>query len=159
METAAAESSPTPSTTTNKLKTVFSKTRRGHKDNSSSLSVNDADSTNSGSHGIRASFEATIDKVRTRASGEHDDDGNSSGSGGISKLIPGRIKKKRRKRDAEAEQQDAEELQRGRSIGDRGGGVDPSRGNSAPLTTTVSQDGPDGDDGSSLITYESDTEP
>lgn len=158
METEAAEHSPAPSTSTNKLKAVFSKARRGNKDNGSSLSINDVDSTASGSRGIRASFDATIDKIKTRASGEHDD-ADSSGSGGIAKLIPGRIKKERRRREAEAAQQDAEELQRGRSIGDRGGVGDASLGRS-PFDASASRDTLEGDDdGSSLITYDSDIEP
>ena len=159
METAAADHSPAPSTSTNKLKAVFSKARRGTKDNGSSLSINEADSTASGSRGIRASFDATIDKIKTRGSGEHDD-AESSGSGGIAKLIPGRSKKKRRKREAEAEaaQQEAEELRRGRSIGERGG----VGGNGLGTALDAGAAGHDilegDDDGSSLITYDSDVE-
>lgn len=160
METEAAEHSPAPSTSTNKLKAVFSKARRGNKDkdNASSLSINDADSTASGSRGLRASFDATIDKIKTRASGEQDEV-DSSESAGIAKLIPARIKKKRRRREAEAAQQEAEELRRGRSIGERGGVGDGTHGTS-PYDATPSRDKLDGDDdGSSLITYDSDIEP
>ena len=159
METASAEQSPAPSTSTNKLKHVFSKARRNNRDNNASnLSINDTDSTASGSRGLRASFDATMDKIKTRASGEHDD-ADSSGSAGITKLIPGRTKKKRRKREAEAAQQEAEELRRGRSIGDRGG-VGAAGLGTAPFDASTSHDTLEADDdGSSLITYDSDIEP
>ena len=98
-----------------------------------------------------------MDKVRD-SRGSSLDDGLPPGPSNLSKLIPGRVKKKRRKRE-EAEQQLQTADPRGRS-------ADGQTATSAEPTTLFGDDksrSPLGEDeeedGGSLITIESDTEP
>lgn len=124
---------------------MLRKARAGLKDNSSTLSVNGTDNSSSSRGGVRSS----IDSVHN--------DGDDSGIGRVSKLIPGRIRKKRRKA-REAAEPEPEEVNRGRSIGDRP--LDGKIGdNDASEITGEGQSPVDDDGGSSLITYDSDPEP
>ncbi len=153
MESVATEISPTRST--KGLKGVLTKARRGRKDNPATLSINGGDSSSIRS-GFRSSTDSTVEKLRsqtTEETGHHD--GDDLGHSRITKLIPGRLRKKRRKA-REGEEQDQEEATRGRSIGDRPNngsagdheGSDIAGGSQVPL---------DDDGGSSLLTYDSDS--
>ena len=100
-----------------------------------------------------------MEKVRD-SRGSSLDDGLPSGPSNLSKLIPGRIKKKRRKRE-EAEQQLQQE-----KADPRGRSADRQTATSAvPTVLSVNKRsrsalGEDEEgDGGSLITIESDTEP
>lgn len=157
MESVTQETSPAP--LSKGLKSVLRKARHGRKDNASTLSVNGTDNSSSSHVGIRSSIDSTVEKLKshvTEDSGHND--GDDSGTGRISKLIPGRIRKKRRKA-REAAEQEQEEANRGRSIGGRpinGDIVD----NDVSEATGEGQSPIDDDDGgSSLITYDSDPEP
>ncbi|KAI9871895.1 MAG: hypothetical protein M1830_002321, partial [Pleopsidium flavum] len=127
-----------------------------NKDNSSTLSVNGTDNSSSSHGGIKSSIDATVEKLKSRATGEQShNDGDNSGSSGIAKLLPGRSRKKRRTR--EAANQDQEETIRGRSIGNRRS----NDGIGDPDTfdiTRENQSSLDDDGGSSLLTYDSDPE-
>lgn len=92
-------------------------------------------------HGIRHSIESAIDKLK-HGDGEDDDDH------GLKKLVPSRIKSKRRRRKEEKEgNKYGEDAARGRIISERGY-LDNDQGSYTA-----------GDvDGSSLITVESETE-
>lgn len=157
METARAETSPAPSATG--LKGVLAKARRGRGNNpsTSTLSLNGTDSNGTGARSVRSSIDHTVDKIKARVSGEHDDEDRSSPSR-IAKLLPGnskrRRKKKKREAEADEELQHAEDLQRGRSI------TEQSSTGSADLDGTVdrSRDTLDDDARSSQMTYDSDEE-
>ena len=97
-----------------------------------------------------------MDKVRD-SRGSSLDDGLPSGPSNLSKLIPGRVKKKRRRRE-EAEQQLQQETAdpRGRSAN----GQTATSAVPTALSGNSSAPGEDEEeDGGSLITIESDTEP
>lgn len=161
METAAAEVSPSPSG--RGLKGVLAKARRGGKDSSSVPSNNGTDNS-SESHVIRSSLESIRERARTsRESSIDDGTVVTSKSHSLSKLLPGRLKKRLKKhgatdREEEPEEQgedgDQEEDGRGRSISDQAAtSADPRR--STP-TGSRSQSTLGG---SSLMTYdETDTE-
>lgn len=97
------EISPAPSNSalsSKGFKRVIAKARLGRTDDNSTTSLNGSDESERG--GIRSSVDSLID--RARDSGRPSvDDGLPSGPSNLSKLIPGRVKKKRRKRE-EAEQ-------------------------------------------------------
>ena len=104
-------------------------------------------------------MDSSRDKVRD-SRGSSLDDGHPSGPSNLSKLIPRRIKKKRRKRD-EAEQQLQQE-----TADPRGRSADGQTATSAVPTalpgnnrsrSALGED--EEEDGESLITIESDTEP
>ena len=147
------EISPAPSNSalsSKGFKRVIAKARLGRTDDNSTTSLNGSDESERG--GIRSSVDSLID--RARDSGRPSvDDGLPSGPSNLSKLIPGRVKKKRRKRE-EAEQLRQELAEgRGRSADDQTATVAESRlqaGNESRTTL--------GEDGGSLLTIESDTE-
>lgn len=126
MESAASEVSPPPSG--RGLKSVLAKARRGGKDSSSTPSNNGTDNSSEG-HGIRSSIESIRERARTSRESSIDDGMvTTSKSHPLSKLIPGRIKKRLKKyggteREEESEEQgeegDQEEDGRGRSISDQ----------------------------------------
>ena len=129
------------------LKGVFAKARRSRKDHSSTTSVNANDNHSEG-RSVRNSVDSLLDKA---LSSRHSslDDGKFTAGDKLSKLVPARIKMKRKERkEAEEQQQDEE---RGRKMGDEKGSLadhDPQSGQQSP-----------GDDGgSSLITMDSDLE-
>ncbi|KAI9731122.1 MAG: hypothetical protein M1818_007980 [Claussenomyces sp. TS43310] len=94
-------------------------------------------------HGIRASIEGAVDKLKHRDGADKVED-----SSGLSKLMPNAIKSKRRrkKQEKEDEARASEEAARGRAVAERGR-LDNDDANSVKA-----------DDASSLITYESETE-
>lgn len=161
METAASEVSPPPSG--RGLKGVLAKARRGGKDSSSTPSNNGTDNNSSEGHGIRSSIESIRERARTsRESSIDDGTVTTSKSHPLSKLIPGRIKKRLKKyggseREEESEEQgeegDQEEDGRGRSISDQAAtSADPRSRESQSQSTIDSVS-------SSLATYDdSDTE-
>jgi hypothetical protein len=123
----------------NGLAQMFSKARREKKNKDSSSMK----SSGSEGLGVRASIEDAIDKIK----GSSDD----SEPNGIKKLVPKSIGSKRRqkKQEMEEEQRISEEAARGRSVADRG-----TLENDVPSLVHQSSSG----DGSSLITYDSETE-
>ena len=141
------ESSPTRAG--GKFKNVLSKARRGLNDNSSSGSINDPDRNS----GVRSSIDSTVERIKTRATGNSSqDDAEKSTGGAMSKLIPKGIKKKR-KQQKEVKEAEETDQPRGRSIGDRSAmGVEGFQ-NGSSSQTTLDEDGD-----SSLITYDSETE-
>ena len=155
--------SPAPSTTTESkgFKGLVAKAKLGRKDAPSNTSLNDSNVSDEPSEraGIRNSVDSLMDKVRD-SRGSSLDDGLPSGPSNLSKLIPGRVKKKRRKRE-EAELQLQQE-----AADPRGRSADGQTATSA-VPTTLSKDNrsqsalgeDDEEDGGSLITIESDTEP
>ena len=157
MDSVTQETSPARSS--KGLKSVLRKARTGRKDNSSTLSVNGTDNSSSSLGGIRSSIDSTVEKLKSHVTEDPaHNNGDDAGLGRISKLIPSRIRKKRRKA-REAAEQEQEEANRGRTIGDK-----PINGdlgdNDASETTGEGQSLIDDDDGgSSLITYDSDPEP
>lgn len=161
METAAAEVSPSPSG--RGLKGVLAKARRGGKDSSSVPSNNGTDNS-SESHGIRSSLESIREKVRTsRESSIDDGTVVTSKSHSLSKLLPGRIKRRLKKLGATDREEESEER------GEDGGQEEDGRGRSISDQAATSADPrrstPTGSrsqstlGGSSLMTYdETDTE-
>ena len=142
---ASKEASPAPSE--RGLKGMLAKARRSRKDNSSTTSVNGTDNS-SEIHGVRNSVDSLLDKALPSRHSSLDD-GKSTAGDKLAKLVPSRIKKKRRERK-EAEQQQYEE-DRGRSLGDRGRA-------SVDRESHSGQQSPGDDGDSSLITMDSDIE-
>lgn len=161
METAVSEvSSPTSG---RGLKGVLAKARRGGKDSSSTPPNNSTDNSSDG-HGVRSSLDSVRERIRTsRESSIDDGTVTTSKSHSLSKLIPGRIKKRLRKHGGTEREEESEELGedggqeedgRGRSISDQSAtSAEPKR---STRTGSRSQSTLGG---SSLITYdESETE-
>jgi hypothetical protein len=119
---------------------IFSKNRRRDKQGRDSA-ANSLKSSGSDSLGLRESLEDAIDKTKGNTGSDDDN--------GIKKLVPKAIGAKRRKKKQEREEEERaiEEAARGRSVAERG-----TLTNDAKSYTNGSGDG------SSLITYESETE-
>jgi hypothetical protein len=132
------------SPTRNGLAQIFSKARNRDKRGKDSAG-NSIKSTDDGS-GLRGSVEDTVEKMKGSTGTSTEDDGESNG---IKKLVPMAIGSKRRKKKEreEEEQRASAEVARGRSVANRG-----TLRNDAG--SPVNESG----DGSSLITYDSDTE-
>jgi hypothetical protein len=136
-----AERSESPSR--NGLSHIWSKTRSRDKKNRDSAS-NSVKSTDSENHlSVRESLESTIDKIKG------DEDGDSNG---LKKLVPKGLgsKRRRKKQEQEEEQRASEEAARGRSVAERGTLENDAAGSFEDRNRSR--------DGSSLITYDSDTE-
>ena len=146
------ELSPAPSASgapVKGLKSVLAKARLGRKDNPSTASLNGSDESEIG--GLRNSVDS-VDKIRDGGRSSVDD-GLPTGPSGLSKLIPGRVKKKRKKRE-EAEQLQRElEEGRGRSADDQTATAAVSRREAGNESRTTL-----GEENGSLITVESDIE-
>lgn len=123
----------------NGLAQMFAKSRREKKNKDSSSTK----SSGSDPLGVRASIEDAIDKIKGSQDG-----GDDSETNGLKKLVPKGIGSKRRQK-REEEQRISEEAARGRSVADRG-----TLENDVPSLVHQSSSG----DGSSLITYDSETE-
>jgi hypothetical protein len=135
-----AEQSESPSR--NGLSHIWSKTRKSRKNgDSASDSIKSTDSDNHLS--VRESIESAIDKTK----GE-DEGGDSNG---LKKLVPKSIgsKRRRKRQEKEEEQRASEEAARGRSVAERGT-LENDAGSFEERNRSR--------DGSSLITYDSDTE-
>lgn len=122
---------------------LFSKTRRDKKDKDSA--GNSIKSNNSESRGARSSLEDTIGRLKGHEVTEEDGDPSK-----IKKLAKG-LGSKRRRKKREEEQQASEEIARGRTIADRGTLIDDE--DISPYA-----DNGAGGDGSSLLTYDSETD-
>ena len=154
--------SPAPSTTEPKgFKGLVAKAKLGRRDAPSTTSLNGSSVSDEASErgGIRNSVDSLMDKVRD-SRGSSLDDGLPSGPSNLSKLIPGRVKNKRRKREeAELQLQQETADSRGRSAdGQTATSAVPSAlsGNSrSPSALEEDEE----EDGGSLITVESETEP
>ena len=156
MDVPAKELSPAPSTapsTTKGFKGVVAKARLGRNKDESTTSLNGSDESNEIS-GIRHSVDSLIDKARDSRKSSLDEDGLPPGPSKVSKLIPGRAKKKRRKRE-EAEQLQQELAEgRGRSIADQTATSAEPRKSSKDNRSRSTL----GEDGGSLITVDSELE-
>ncbi|KAL9101249.1 MAG: hypothetical protein Q9163_003482 [Psora crenata] len=140
------ETSPAPSASAKGFKGALSKGRMSRKNESSSASINEGDDF---SDRIRNS----VDKARSGRAASTDD-GLPSGPSKLSKLIPGRIEKKRRKREeAEQAQKDVEDG-RGRSVDDQAA----TSALAKPLTSSSRSRSTLGDREDSLVALDSDTE-
>ena len=157
MDGPAKELSPAPSTSaapsTKGFKGVVAKARLGRNKNESTTSLNGSEESSEPS-AVRLSVDSLIDKARDSRKTSVDDEGLPPGPSNLSKLIPGRVKKKRRKRE-EAEQLQQELAEgRGRSVEDQTATSaeprKPSKDNRSRSTL--------GEDGESLITVDSATE-
>jgi hypothetical protein len=130
------------SPTRNGLAQIFSKSRNRDKKGRDSAG-NSVKSSDDGL-GIRGSVEDAIEKIKSHTTTEEDGESN-----GIKKLVPKGIGSKRwrmKKEKEEEEQRASEDAARGRSVAERGtlhDGGSPINGSG---------------DGSSLITYDSETE-
>ena len=150
MESEAKEASQSPAGT-NRLKSVLSKARRTKKENNAStvsIAVTEDSSEGPGS-GARNSIDSLVASRQSSL-----DDGTSTK---FAKLIPGRVKRKRRKQEAaEAaeRQQQEDELGRGRDTSDQIATAAELR----PNAPNRSHSTLDGDEGSSLMTVDSDAE-
>ena len=162
MDGLTKEVSPAPSKSTKGLKSVLNKARLARRDDPSTASTTSFNGTEEGSErggGIRNSVDSLLDRAR-ESRGNSIDDGLPSGPSNLSKLVPGRVKKKRRKR-AEAEQLQQELAEeRGRSIDDQTA-TSAQRKGEAP---GKSRNGLEGDEeegeeeADSLMTVDSDSE-
>ena len=161
METSASVSPSRSNSEAKGFKGIVAKAKLGRKDAPSTTSLNGSSISDEASErsGIRNSVDSLMDKVRD-SRGSSLDDGLPSGPSNLSKLIPGRVKKKRRKRE-EAEQQLQQETAgaRGRSANGQTAtsAVPTSLSGNNKSRTALEED--DEEDGGSMITVESDTEP
>jgi len=141
----SAEQSQSPSRSSG-LSQVLSKARR-HRDRKTKDSASSSVfSKESDQHGVRASIEGAIEKLK----GQDSADTNDGDSTGLAKLMPKGItmKQRRRKKQAkEDEERASEEAARGRSVAERGT-LENDTG------TSINGDA----DGSSLMTYDSEEE-
>lgn len=99
------------------------------------------------SHGIRASLEGAIDKLK----GNSDSETESHGSNGLKRFVPKKFEfesKKKRLQREEDERRLEEEVARGRDVAERGTLGNDTRN---PINRNISG-------GSSLLTYDSETE-
>lgn len=160
MESAPVDVSPAPST--RGFKGVLSKARRGGKDNSSTPSINGTE-TSSEANGIRSSIESS--QENSRAGRQSLEDGASiSKPRKLSKMILGRLRRKKPSQDGVGDQQGEEEEEeeadevdddrRGRSISE----VATTSITLQPTTNSRSQSLQDGDGGSSPIPHATDDE-
>ena len=125
------------------MKSILKKARQGIKGNASSASIGTEDSAGS-PNATQVSLTSSTDKFKVRNSNEIvRDDGDSSGSRPLSKLIPAKLKKRKKRREAQPPAYNVEDFSRGRSRDDNGGGLSPGDKESE-------------DDEASLLTYDSD---
>jgi len=128
------------------LSKVLSKTRRRHKRNSDSASNSIISTESDSKTGLRQSLESVVDKLKGNGS---DDEQEPKGIKKLASTLGS--KRRRKKQEREDELRASEEAERGRSVADRGTLENESRSLSRSLATRSG-------DGSSLITYDSDTE-
>lgn len=145
MESEARETSQSPAGT-NRLKSVLKKARRGRKDNNASaLSI-----TENSSEGNRSGPRNSTESLGASRHSSLDDGTGTK----LTKLIPGLTKRKKRKQAA------AEATQRQQDEDEEGRGRDPSdqTATAAALSPDRSHSTLDADDGSSLMTVDSDAD-
>lgn len=144
-----SERSDSPSRLT-QIFSKSSKSRRSKKGGESGSASNSIISTDSdGRSGVRGSVETAIEKLKDSPGSDNDNEGN-----GIKRLVPKAIanKRRRKKQEKEDELRASEEAIRGRSVAERGTLLNESQ---SSLQVT---DG-DVDGGSSLMTYDSVSDP
>lgn len=131
------------------LSHILSKGRNRSSKTSTSASNSIISTESDQHHGMRASIEGAIEKLKGHEQAGHHDDENDEDTNKLEKLLPKAIKTKRRKKRQEKEDEDraSEEAARGRSIAERG-----TLENDNVSHSTIEGDG------SSLITYDSDEE-
>ncbi|KAL6718756.1 hypothetical protein ACLMJK_002990 [Lecanora helva] len=155
MESPAKELSPSPSAapSTKGFKGVVAKARLGRNKDESTPSLNGSDE-GSDPKGIRHSVDSLIDKARDGRKTSVDDEGLPPAPSNFSKLVPGRVKKKRRKREA------AEQLQQ--ELAEGRGRSEEDQIATAAESNKVSKDNRSrstlGEDAGSLITLDSETD-
>ena len=111
------EHSPAPSVSSKGFKNTLAKARIGRKTDTTPTPSIDGDDASERA-GIRNSVDSLIDRARSTRAGSVED-GLPSGPSSLSKLVPGRVKKKQRRRqEAEQAQREAEQG-RGRSAEDQ----------------------------------------
>ena len=147
MDSPAQESSSGPSS--RGLKSIFKKGRKGGKENDSNTSfTNTLDDSSSGRGAIRTSVDSALDKLRSHASeGQNAGDEDGSREKGIARLLPGRKRRRRKRREAQLE--DGVDEPRGRD-GIEQAVYSEHLGVDSPSRTTLDDDGD-----SSLLTYDS----
>ncbi len=150
------EMSPAPSVSSKGFKGVIAKARIGRKDDPSLTSLNGTDDGSERS-GIRSSVDSLMDRARASRNPSIDEGGIPPGPSSLSKLIPGRVKKKRKQREEAVLQLETEDgpLGRGRSVEDSTATAAVSQ---PQLSANRSQSSIGGDGTSSLITVDSDNE-
>lgn len=160
MATSAKSVSPAPSTSEPKgFKGLVAKAKLGRKEAPSTTSLTGSSISDEVSEraGTRNSVDSSRDKVRD-SRGSSLDDGLPSGPSNLSKLIPGRMKKKKRRKGEEAEQQ-LQADPRGRSAdGQTATSAVPTALSGNNRSRSALEEDEE-EDGESLITIESDTEP
>jgi len=149
MESEVRETSQSPAGT-NRLKSVLNKARRGRKDNNAStLSTAVTENTSEGNRSAARNSNDSL--VASRHSSLDDGTGAK-----LTKLIPGLKKRKKRKQEA------AEASQRQQDEDEEGRGRDPTdqTATAAALSPNRSHSilDADADDGSSLMTVDSDAD-
>ena len=128
------------------IKSILKKARQGIKGNASSVSIGTEDSAADSPDTTQVSLNSSIEKFGIRTSNEAGrEDGDSSSSGPLSKLIPGKLKKRRKKGNKQQSVYDAKGLSPKQSLG--------SRDN---FGETLSPGERDDDGTNSLLTYDSD---
>ena len=161
MATSAKSVSPAPSTSEPKgFKGLVAKAKLGRKEAPSTTSLTGSSISDEVSEraGTRNSVDSSRDKVRD-SRGSSLDDGLPSGPSNLSKLIPGRMKKKKKRRKREEAEQQLQADPRGRSAdGQTATSAVPTAlfGNNRSRSALEEDEE---EDGESLITIESDTEP
>ena len=144
------ENSPAPSISSKGLKNSIAKARVRKNDIYASP-VNDGGDAGERS-GLRNSVDSLMDRARSTRTGSLDD-GLPSSPSNLSKFIPGRVKKKKRKRAEALQAQKEVDDGRGRSAEDQAA----TSALSQPLTDNRSRSTL-GDGEGSLTTYDSDTD-
>jgi hypothetical protein len=129
---------------------MLSRSRRHRKNRiSASDSLLSTGTESDGRHGVRDSIEGAIERLKSHSHTNLDDD--EAGNGGKQHGHRGlRGRRRRRKHEKEEEARTSAEAARGRSIAERGTLED----NGSKISVTRSWSG----DGSSLLTYDSETE-
>lgn len=155
MESEAKETSPSPAPT-NRLKSVLAKGRRKKDNKASNVSIAVTENSSEGpSSGPRNS----IDSLGASRQSSLDDGTTSK----MSKLLPGRLKRKKKKQEAaeaaEAteRQQDEDEEGRGRDTSDQTATAAAAAAQ-RPSAPNRSHSTLDGDEGSSLLTVDSEVD-
>ena len=143
------ELSPAPSLSPKSgLKGVVAKARLNSRSDTPAGSIKE-DDVNSERGGVRNSVDSLLERARNTRAGSTED-GLPSGPSNLSKLVPGRVKKKRKKREeAERALKEAEE-NRGRSAEDQ------AATGATQITTDNRSRSTLGDGEGSLTTFDSD---
>lgn len=158
MDGLAKETSPAPSTSAGAkgFKGLVAKARLGRDKDRDDSTVFPNGSDEGEQSSVRHSVDSLIERVRDSRKTSVEENGLPSGPSALSKLVPGRVKKKRRKREEAEQQQQQQELNgRGRSVGDQTATAAVPRNLSIANRSRSTLD----EDGESLLTVESDTEP